>query len=327
MDAIQLSAIVPNELSGQRLDQVVAQLFSDYSRSRLQDWIKSGHLLVDGKAKKPRDKLFGGEQIEVNVTVEPNREWEAEPIDLPIVYEDEDIIVLNKPAGLVVHPAAGHMGGTLLNALLHKHPDLAQLPRAGIVHRLDKDTSGLMVVAKNLVAHTDLVGQLQLRTVSREYEAIAMGVMTGGGTVNAPVGRHASDRKKQAVIVSDGLKKGGKPAVTHYRVIKKFFAHTHIRVKLETGRMHQIRVHMTHLHYPLVGDATYGGRLRLPAGATAELQETLRHFPRQALHAKALGLEHPRTGEHMQWEVDLPEDMQHLLTVLENDMLSRKYSL
>jgi 23S rRNA pseudouridine1911/1915/1917 synthase len=236
-------------------------------------------------------------------------------------------MVLNKPVGLVVHPAAGHMGGTLLNALLHLHPDLAQLPRAGIVHRLDKDTSGLMVVAKNLVAHTDLVGQLQLRTVNREYEAIAMGVMTGGGTVNAPIGRHPNDRKKQAVIISDGLNKGGKSAITHYRVLKKFFAHTHIRVKLETGRMHQIRVHMTHLHYPLVGDATYGGRLRLPAGATAELQETLRHFPRQALHAKALGLEHPRTGERMQWEIDLPDDMQHLLTVLENDMLSRKHTL
>jgi 23S rRNA pseudouridine1911/1915/1917 synthase len=324
MDSIQRTMTVPDEFAGQRLDQTVAQLFSDFSRSRLQEWIKSGSLLVDGQIKKPREKLLGGEYIEINATLEPNREWEAEPMDLPIVYEDEDILVLNKPVGLVVHPAAGHQGGTLLNALLHHHPDLAQLPRAGIVHRLDKDTSGLMVVAKNLVAHADLVGQLQLRTVSREYEAITMGVMTGGGTVEAAVGRHPTDRKKQAVI-QEGFS-GGKHAVTHYRVLKKFFAHTHIRVKLETGRMHQIRVHMAHMHYPLVGDATYGGRLRLPQGATAELQEALRGFSRQALHAKALGLEHPRTGEHMQWEVDLPADMQHLLTVLNADLLARKHA-
>lgn len=325
MDPIQHSAVIPDDFAGQRLDQAVAQLFADYSRARLQDWIKSGSLLVDGQVKKPRDKVQGGEYIQINALIEPNREWEAEPIDLPLVYEDDDILVLNKPVGLVVHPAAGHQGGTLLNALLHHLPALAQLPRAGIVHRLDKDTSGLMVVAKNLVAHADLVGQLQLRTVSREYEAVAMGVMTGGGTVNASIGRHPTDRKKQAVIL-DGFT-GGKHAVTHYRVLKKFFAHTHIRVKLETGRMHQIRVHMAHIHYPLVGDATYGGRLRLPQGATAQLQETLRHFSRQALHAKALGLEHPRTGEHMQWEVDLPADMQHLIDVLDTDLLARKHGV
>ena len=226
------------------------------------------------------------------------------------MYHINHIIVLNKPAGLVVHPAAGHASGTLVNALLHHAPDIAKLPRAGIVHRLDKDTTGLMVVAKSLVAHTSIVDQLQTRTMGREYEAIVTGVMTGGGCVDQAMARHPQNRIKMAVHPF------GKPAVTHYRLIERFDAHTHIRLKLETGRTHQIRVHMTHLHYPLVGDPVYGGRLRLPAGASEEVADAVRDFKRQALHAKKLTLIHPESGEEMSWEVDLPEDMVYLLTML-----------
>jgi 23S rRNA pseudouridine1911/1915/1917 synthase len=230
------------------------------------------------------------------------------------VYEDEDILVLDKPAGLVVHPAAGHADGTLLNALLHHCPDLNVVPRAGIVHRLDKDTTGLMVVAKNLGAQTALVAQLQARSVHREYEAVATGVLVGGGTVDAPLGRHARDRKRQAVLVN-----GGKEAVTHYRVLRRFRAHTHIRCLLETGRTHQIRVHMMHIHHPLLGDPVYGGRFKKPAGASLELIEAIRGFPRQALHARRLELLHPRSGELLSWEAPVPEDMRELLAVLTAD--------
>ncbi|MBA57234.1 MAG: 23S rRNA pseudouridine(1911/1915/1917) synthase RluD [Pseudomonadales bacterium] len=310
---IQLSAQVSDQQAGQRLDQVAAELFPDFSRSRLQTWIKSGELTVDGKACKPREKVIGGEQLAIDAELEAEQSWVAQPIDLDIVYEDDHLLVINKPAGLVVHPAAGNRDSTLLNALLHHSPELATIPRAGIVHRIDKDTTGLLVVAKTLKAHASLVDQLQKKTAFREYEAIVQGVMTGGGMVDEPIGRHPSQRTKQAVTHS------GKPAVTHYRLIERFRAHTHIRVQLETGRTHQIRVHMAHIQYPLLGDPTYGGRLRLPKGATPELIEALRLFKRQALHAKKLGVEHPETGEYCEWEVPLPEDFRSMIKVLRDD--------
>ena len=232
---------------------------------------------------------------------------------LEILYEDSALIVLNKPPGLVVHPGAGNREGTLVNALLHHAPELANVPRAGVVHRLDKDTSGLLVVARTLAAHTHLVAQLQARTVKREYFAIVAGVMTAGGTIEAPVGRHPSERTRMAVVV------GGREAVTHYRVLERFRGHTYVRVNLETGRTHQIRVHMAHLHYPLVGDPTYGGRLRLPADSSSTLREALRHFKRQALHAGVLGLIHPESGAALQWDAPLPADMQQLLEALRSD--------
>ena len=307
-----MAATVPAELDGERLDQVAARLFSDYSRSRLQTWIRGGELHVDGRQYRPRDKVAAGQRLEIAAELVAEVSWQAQPIALDIVYEDDSIIVLNKPAGLVVHPAAGHADGTLVNALLEHAPELAQLPRGGIVHRLDMETSGIMVVARSLAAHHDLVGQLQARTVKREYCAVCIGAMTGGGTVDAPIGRHPRQRKKMAVLSA-----GGKPAITHYRIAKRFAHHTRITVNLETGRTHQIRVHMAHRRYPLVGDPVYGGRPRIPPGASAELIAALRAFPRQALHARALGLLHPASGEHMEFECPLPEDLLGLLEVLE----------
>ncbi|MGK0440502.1 MAG: 23S rRNA pseudouridine1911/1915/1917 synthase [Pseudohongiellaceae bacterium] len=310
-ETIELHAEVPVELRGSRLDQAAAQLFPEYSRARLQEWIKEGVLTVNGEVKKTREKVLGGELLVLEAEVENEERWEPEAIPLDIVYEDEALLVVNKPAGLVVHPAAGHGSGTLLNAVLYHCPDLASVPRAGIVHRLDKDTTGLMVVAKTLAAQNHLVNQLQDRTVHREYEAVCMGHMTGGGTVDEPLGRHPRQRKKMAVALV-----GGKEAITHYRLIKRYKHHTHVRCMLETGRTHQIRVHLAHIKYPLVGDATYSGRPRIPKGASTELIETLRGLGRQALHARRLELIHPDTGEKIGWEADLPEDMQHLLVVL-----------
>lgn len=301
---------VPPEFSDRRLDQAAAELMPEHSRSRLQGWIKSGALTVNGKACKPRDKVMLGDRLELDAEPEAQVSWQAESISLDIVYEDEHLLVINKPAGLVVHPAAGHADGTLVNALLNHAPEVENLPRAGIVHRLDKDTSGIMVVARSLIAHTSLVDQLQTRTMGREYEAIVVGTLTGGATVDAPIGRHPRERKKMAVVPT------GKPAITHYRLIERFAAHTHVRCKLESGRTHQIRVHMAHVKHPLVGDPQYGGRLRLPKGTTDELRDVLAGFQRQALHARQLTLEHPQTGEPMTWDVPLPEDMETLLAAL-----------
>lgn len=312
-DRIRLSAQVAIENGGQRLDQVAAQLFSDYSRSRLQSWIKDGSLTVDGRTQRPRDTLYGGEKLELEAELEDQGDWKAEAIDLEVVYEDDFILVINKPAGLVVHPAAGHQDGTLLNALLHHAPELSKVPRAGIVHRLDKDTTGLMVVAKTLEAQTDLVLQLQARSVTREYECVVVGVMTSGGKIDEPIARHGTNRQKMAIMA------GGKQAVSHYRVLSRFRAHTHVKVKLETGRTHQIRVHMSYLRFPLIGDQTYGGRLRIPPGATPELIKMLREFPRQALHARRLELVHPNDGRTMRWEAPLPQDMVELLALLRED--------
>lgn len=308
-----LAAIVPSDAAGQRLDQVLAELFPDYSRTRLQQWVRAGCVTVDGRSPRARDKVWGGERIAVTAVVEVEVPWRGEAISLEILYEDGAIIVLNKPPGLVVHPGAGNREGTLVNALLHYAPELANVPRAGVVHRLDKDTSGLLVVARTPAAHKRLVAQLQARAVKREYSAVVVGVMTAGGSVEAPIGRHPRERTRMAVVA------GGREAVTHYRVMERFRHHTYVKVNLETGRTHQIRVHMAHLHHPLVGDPIYGGRLRLPAGCSAALLEALRRFKRQALHAGVLGLIHPESGAALEWEAPLPADMQQLLEALRAD--------
>ena len=311
---IQQSIKVPNELGNKRFDQIAAQLFPDFSRARLQAWIRDGVLTVDGETRKPKDKLVGDELLEINVVTQAEGEWLPEVMDLDVVYEDDHIMIINKPMNMVVHPAAGNLTGTLLNGLLHHCPGLQDIPRAGIVHRLDKDTTGLMVVAKTLKAQNHIVNQLQTREMGREYEAIVQGTMTGGGSVKEPMARHPKDRTKMAVHPT------GKDAITHYRILDKFPCHTHVRVKLETGRTHQIRVHMAHIKHPLAGDQTYGGRVRLPKGVSTVLRDVLRDFPRQALHAKRLELHHPETEELMSWEVPLPEDFIELLAALKYDL-------
>lgn len=302
---------VPADLFGSRLDQAAATLFPEYSRGRLQTWIKCGALTVDGRHAKAKQKLVGGERLMLTVEAEPQGDWLAEDLPLNIVFEDEHLLVVNKPASLVVHPAAGNASGTLLNALLHHQPELVNLPRGGIVHRLDKDTTGLMVVAKTLQSHQSLVEQLQARSVGRQYEAVALGRIMRGGTVDAPVGRHPQQRKKMAV-----LSRGGKPAVTHYEVKKRFSNHSYLQLKLETGRTHQIRVHMSHIGHPLVGDATYGGRRKLPKSASPALVEAIQELGRQALHARRLELVHPFSGEAQAWEAPAPPDFGKLLEVL-----------
>ena len=311
---IQLDIQVPAECAGQRFDQIAADLIPDYSRARLQAWIKGGQLTVDGRTAKPKDKLFGGEQLQLRAELEPQGEWQAQKMDLDIVYEDDSLLVINKPAGLVVHPAAGNPDGTLLNGLLAHCAGQQNIPRAGIVHRLDKDTSGLMVVAKTLQAQADLVDQLKDRSVTRQYDAIVQGILSGGGTVDAPIGRHRQHRLKMAV-----LDFGGKEAITHYRLQERFRGHTLVRCQLETGRTHQIRVHMAHIRHPLVGDPLYGGRGKLPAGASPELIQALQQFPRQALHAAELALIHPVTAEPMHWSAPMPQDMLQLLALLRDD--------
>jgi 23S rRNA pseudouridine1911/1915/1917 synthase len=306
----QLTAEVPYEMAGMRLDQVLAELFSDYSRSKLQAWIKTGRVQVNGLILKAKDKLDGGEEITLDAEAEAVISSEAEDIPLDIVYEDDSLLIVNKPAGLVVHPAVGNWSGTLLNALLNHDRNLETLPRAGIVHRLDKDTSGLLMIAKTLQAHNSLTQQLQERDINREYLAITKGRMTAGGTADEPIGRHPTDRKRYIV------KESGKEAVTHYRVVQRFNHHTFVQLKLETGRTHQIRVHMAHIRYPLLGDPVYGGRFQMPPHCNERLSAELRSFKRQALHAAKLGLEHPVTGAYYEWEQPLPEDMATLLEAL-----------
>jgi len=310
-ERIEQQVVVGANQDNLRLDQAAAELFPDFSRSRLQNWIREGALRLDGVPARPRDKVAQGSELTLVAELQQEVQWVAEDIALDLVFEDDSIIVLNKPAGLVVHPGAGHQAGTLVNALLNHQADLASLPRAGIVHRLDKDTSGLMVVAKTLQAHNHLVAQLQERTVKRDYLAVCIGAMTGGGKVDKPLGRHPRDRKKMAVVAV-----GGKAAITHFRIAERFNHHTSVNVQLETGRTHQIRVHMAHLHYPLIGDASYGGRPRIPKAAAQPLIDMLRQFPRQALHARALGLIHPRTLQAQQWEIPLADDILQLLAVL-----------
>ncbi len=310
---VQLELTIPDDQGGQRLDQALASLLPDYSRSRIKTWIESGEVQVDGRLWRPRDKVIGGELVSVRASLPQETAVVPQTIPLELVHQDADLFVINKPAGLVVHPGAGNPDSTLQNALLALDPALAQLPRAGIVHRLDKDTSGLLLVARTLPAHTALVRMLEQRDIHREYQAICRGVMTAGGTVDAPIDRHPVDRVRMAV------REEGREAVTHYRVIRRYRAHTHVRVQLETGRTHQIRVHLAHAGFPLVGDKLYGGRLTLPRGASEELKEALRAFPRQALHAARLALEHPVSGEELEFSAPLPADLNELLAVLERD--------
>jgi 23S rRNA pseudouridine1911/1915/1917 synthase len=311
---INCQVIVPDHLAEKRLDHILSELFPSYSRSRLQSWIRDQQILVDQQHKRPRDKIKAGALITLAATLPTESKWEAQALPLNIVYEDEALLVINKPPGLVVHPAAGNPDKTLLNALLHHCPQLNQLPRAGIIHRLDKDTSGLLVVPKTLSAHTQLVKQLQARTIQRDYYAVVEGVFIAGGTINAPIGRHPKLRKKMAVNEFSG-----KQAISHYRIVERFTHHTLIKVQLETGRTHQIRVHMAHIHHPLVGDKTYRGRLQLPKKASEALISCLRQFPRQALHAEHLKLTHPITHQTVEWEAPLPDDIKALIHCLRED--------
>ena len=322
MPQITLSAEVQPEQMGQRLDQTLAELFPEYSRSRLKTWIEADLVKLNDRITNiPREKVLGGEKIEITVEVEDETRFEPENIPLNIVYEDDDIIVINKPKDLVVHPGAGNPNGTVLNALLYHYPPIAEVPRAGIVHRLDKDTTGLMVVAKTIPAQTKLVRDLQKRKITREYEAVASGIMTKGGTVDQPMARHTTKRTLMAVHPM------GKPAVTHYRIMENYRNYTRLRLRLETGRTHQIRVHMAHIAHPLLGDQTYGGRPRPPKNASEDFMEVLRNFKRQALHAVMLRLAHPITGEMMEWYAPLPDDFVELLNALKADYLEHQDEL
>ena len=305
-----LKIIIPTRMTGERLDASLAEMLPDFSRSKITAWIKSGDALMNGKNFKPKDKVSGNEIVDLTLNQKQSNDWAAEEIPLNIVYEDEDIIVINKQFGLVTHPGAGNWSGTLANALLYYDPALSSLDRAGIVHRLDKNTSGLMVIARNEKSQKYLVEQLQNHSVDREYSAIVYGHMIAGGTVDQPIGRDPKDRVKQAVSMS------GKDATTHYRAIERFKSHTHVKAILETGRTHQIRVHLSHVGHSLIGDPMYGGRVRFPKKASVELKDALLNFKRQALHSKKLTLTHPISGELMSWKAPLPDDMLGLLEVL-----------
>ncbi len=304
---------VPDELAGLRLDQALAKMFPDFSRSRLKSWLVGGAVLVDGESRRPKDRVDGGEQVELNIVAEVAVRSAPEPISLDVVFEDDDLLVINKQAGLVVHPGAGNPTGTLMNGLLHHSPALAELPRAGIIHRLDKDTTGLMMIGKTLPAHTALTRALAEREVSRHYVAVCRGVLTGGGKIDEPIGRHPVDRTRMTI------RQDGRPAVTHFTVRERFRAHSFVDVKLDTGRTHQIRVHFAHRRHALLGDGVYGGRMGLPAGATAALIDELRGFKRQALHAAQLKLLHPVSGDELVLDAAIPEDFSHLLDVLRTD--------
>jgi len=310
------SLVLPGSVAGLRLDQALARALPQYSRARLQGWMESGAVLVDGRRPRAKDKVLGGEQVEVMARLEADRRVAPQAQPLAVVHQDRALLVINKPAGMVVHPGAGNRSHTLQNALLALDPKLAVVPRAGLVHRLDKDTSGLLVVARTPEAHARLVAALAEREVGRAYLAICSGAMTGGGTVDAPIGRHRAQRTRMAV------RSDGREAVTHYRIVKRYRAHTLVRVQLETGRTHQIRVHLAHIGYPIVGDPVYAGRRRLPAGCTRALSEALSSFPRQALHAARLALTHPMTGKQLEWEAPVPDDMARLMGALEDDLRS-----
>lgn len=307
-----LVTTIPKSLAGSRLDQALATLFPQYSRSRIQQWIRSGHAVLDGRRRRQRDLVDGGERVEIDVHVAPDERWAAEPMDLKVVHEDEDLMVVDKPAGLVVHPGAGNPAGTLVNALLHHCPALAKIPRAGIVHRLDKDTSGLLLVAKDLPAHKRLVKLIAERAVRREYEAVVLGDLISGGRLDGAIGRHPVKRTRMAVV------EGGRDAATHIRVIRRYPGLTHVAARLETGRTHQIRVHLAHAGHPVVGDRTYGGYGKSPTGADAALKDAVRKFPRQALHAARLALPGFGSEKERSWRAPLPADMAELLQLAQS---------
>ena len=305
-----LQIIIPERMIDQRIDTALTEMLPDYSRSKITTWIKLGDALINNKTFKPKDKVIGNETVRLILKQKDNNHWLPEKLNLDIIFEDEDIIIINKPFGLVTHPGAGNWSGTLANALLHHDSNLSNLDRVGIVHRLDKNTSGLMVVSKNIKSQKFLVEQLQTHSVEREYSAIVYGHMISGGSINEPIGRDSKDRIKQSISAK------GKEAKTHYRAIDRFKNHTHVKVILETGRTHQIRVHLSYIGHPLIGDPMYGGRVRFPKKASQELKDELINFQRQALHSKKLTLKHPVTGETMTWKADLPDDMQELLNIL-----------
>lgn len=307
---------ITEELAGMRLDQAMAGLLPNYSRSQIQQWIQKGHVLLDGLPPRQRDKVATGSIVELSVPPVVVSEAQAEAIPLNIVHEDQGVLVINKPAGLVVHPGAGNLSGTLMNALIHHDKNLSCLPRAGIVHRIDKDTTGLLVIAKTESIRLKLIEQFEHHRLERTYVAIVDGVLVAGSSVDAPVGRHPRDRMRMAVNPN------GKKAVTHYRIKNKYRSHTSLSLTLETGRTHQIRVHMAHIKHPIIGDPLYGGRLKIPPASTDQLKNELKLFKRQALHAMRLKMNHPLSNEVVEWQCELPDDMQNLITALSNDLTS-----
>lgn len=313
MEPISRCVTVSSEQSGLRLDQAAAELLEEFSRTRLKVWIESGALTLEGRQAAPKTRVREGERIALEVTPEPAVALEPEPIPLDLIHEDDALFVVDKPSGLVVHPGAGNPAGTLLNALLHKDPNLAGLPRAGIVHRLDKDTSGLLVVARTLNTHRTLVRALERREIRRTYEAVCQGVLTGGGEIDAPIGRHPTNRLRMAVM------ERGRPARTRYRVMERYRAQTRVQIELDTGRTHQIRVHFAHIRAPLVGDPLYGGRPRLPKAPLPALLRVLQPFSRQALHARRLEFRHPENGDEVAFESPLPADLSGLIEALRRD--------
>jgi len=318
--------LVPEELSGKRLDSIVYELMGDYSRSKIQQWIIDGHITVNGLVLKSKKKLYGGEHLKIIIQKDfEDLKFEAEDIALDIIYSDDDITIINKPVGMVVHPAAGNWSGTMLNAILHYYPNNRLLPRAGIVHRLDKDTSGLLVIAKNEIAQNNLIKQLQKKSVYREYRAIVWGQIWQNKTINKPIGRHPRNRLKMAINEING-----KDSITHFEVLERFAFHTYLKCNLETGRTHQIRVHMQHNQTPIVGDPIYGFKKIIPSKEFSDnLKNNVLNFNRQALHAIKLGLVHPITDEEMFWEINLPNDMKNLLQLIrqETTELNEKYDM
>ena len=313
MEPISRRVLVTSDQVGRRLDQAAAELLEEFSRSRLKTWIESGALTLAGRRAAPKTRVREGEEIALDVTPEPAVIVAPEAIPLSVIHEDDALFVIDKPSRLVVHPGAGNPAGTLLNALLHLDPDLAGLPRAGIVHRLDKDTSGLLVVARTLNAHRDLVRQLERREIRRTYEAVCKGVLTGGGEIDAAIARHPTHRLRMAVV------ERGRPARTRYRVMERYRAHTRVKIELDTGRTHQIRVHFAHIRAPLVGDPLYGGRPRLPKSPQPQLIRVLQSFSRQALHARRLEFSHPQSGDGVVCESPLPADLRGLIEALRRD--------
>lgn len=307
-----MKLVVPIEMAGKRLDQVLSELLPDYSRTRLQSWIKQGAVKVNGKSCKAKEKMIGEEVLDIEIQESEEVSWQGQAIPLNIVYEDEAIIIVNKPIGLIVHPGAGNPDKTLVNALLNYDPKLNLVPRAGIVHRLDKDTSGLLVVARTLIAHHHLVEQLQNRQMHREYQTLVKGELISGSTIDQPIGRHPIHRTKMAISPH------GRPSVTHYRILQKFRHLTLLKVQLETGRTHQIRVHLAAINHPIIGDQVYG-RFYLPANCSETLRNALQNFKHQALHAWKLTLTHPLTNQELEFTADPPADMQELIDLLKKE--------